>query len=59
MYVCIVALVQADIDGFMALTSFQLHGLLRAYGQPNGNAPLDSQRAAFGRFIGLHKYCVG
>lgn len=48
---------QANIDDFMALTSHQLHGLLRAYGLPDSNGTLDTQRAAFGRFIGLHKYC--
>jgi hypothetical protein len=54
-----VFLFQADIAGFMALTSPQLHSLLRAYRQPDSNATLTSQRAAFGRFIGLHKYCKG
>lgn len=41
----------------MALTSHQLHGLLRAYGQSDCNGTPEAQRAAFGRFIGLHRYC--
>jgi hypothetical protein len=35
-------LAQADMDGFSALTSQQLHGLLRAYGLHDSNATLSS-----------------
>lgn len=50
---------QANMADFMELTSHELHGLMRAYGLLDSNAAIESQRAAFGRFIGLHRYCKG